>query len=106
MSETLLEAGGLACLRAGRLVFSGLSFRLDAGEALILTGPNGSGKSSLLRLVAGLVPAFAGTLYWTGAPGSVTYLGHQDAVKPALTPRETLCFWAAAAGTAPDAVTI
>src|SRR5690242_19865149 len=63
MSATLLKAGCLACLRSGRLVFAGLSFRLNAGEALVLTGPNGSGKSSLLRLVAGLVPAFrdAGT---------------------------------------------
>ncbi|KGM33582.1 ATP-binding cassette domain-containing protein, partial [Inquilinus limosus] len=83
--EPLLTADGLACLRGGRLVFAGLSFRLEAGEALVLTGPNGSGKSSLLRLVAGLVPAFAGTLGWTGAPGSIAYLGHQDAVKSALT---------------------
>ena len=93
-----LQADDLACLRGGRLVFVGLSFRLGAGEALVLTGPNGSGKSSLLRLVAGLVPAFAGTLDWTGAPGSIAYLGHQDAVKPALTPRETLRFWGAASG--------
>ena len=61
-----LQADDLACLRGGRLVFVGLSFRLGAGEALVLTGPNGSGKSSLLRLVAGLVPTFAGTLDWTG----------------------------------------
>src|SRR5215470_2128306 len=58
------------------------------------------------RLVAGLVPAFAGTLDWTGAPGSMAYLGHQDAVKPALTPRETLRFWGTAAGAAPDAAAI
>ncbi|MGO4126246.1 heme ABC exporter ATP-binding protein CcmA [Inquilinus sp. YAF38] len=95
-----LSATDLACLRGGRLVFAGLSFRLDAGEALVLTGPNGSGKSSLLRLVAGLVPAFAGRLDWTGAPGSIAYLGHQDAVKPALTVREALRSWAAMAGTA------
>jgi heme exporter protein A len=101
-----LTADDLACLRGGRLVFAGLSFRLDAGEALVLTGPNGSGKSSLLRLVAGLVPVFAGRLDWTGAPGSIAYLGHQDAVKPALTPRETLRFWGATAGAAPDAATI
>jgi heme exporter protein A len=106
MSATLLKASCLACLRGGRLVFASLSFRLDAGEALVLTGPNGSGKSSLLRLVAGLVPAFAGTLDWTGAPGSIAYLGHHDAVKPALTPRETLRFWGAAAGAAPDAAAI
>ena len=93
---------GLACLRGGRLVFAGLSFRLDPGEALVLTGPNGSGKSSLLRLVAGLVPAFAGRLDWTGAPGSIAYLGHQDAVKPALTVREALRIWAAMAGAAAE----
>jgi heme exporter protein A len=101
-----LDADDLACLRGGRLVFAGLSFRLAAGEALVLTGPNGSGKSSLLRLVAGLVPAFAGTLDWTGAPGSIAYLGHQDAVKPALTPRESLRFWAATAGAVPTAAGI
>ena len=106
MSATLLRADCLACLRGGRLVFADLSFRLDAGEALVLTGPNGSGKSSLLRLVAGLVPAFAGVLDWTGAPGSIAYLGHQDAVKAALTPRETLRFWGAVAGAAPDAAAI
>jgi heme exporter protein A len=106
MSATLLKADCLACLRGGRLVFAGLSFRLDAGEALVLTGPNGSGKSSLLRLVAGLVPAYAGTLNWSGAPGSIAYLGHQDAVKPALTPRETLRFWGAVCGAAPKAAAI
>jgi heme exporter protein A len=106
MSATLLKADRLACLRGGRLVFADLSFRLDVGEALVLTGPNGSGKSSLLRLVAGLVPAFAGTLEWIGAPGSIAYLGHQDAVKPTLTARETLRFWGAVAGTAPDPAAI
>jgi heme exporter protein A len=88
------------------MVFSGLSFHLSEGEALVLTGPNGSGKSSLLRLVAGLVPTFSGTLEWTGAPGSIAYLGHQDAVKPTLTARETLRFWGAVAGAAPDAAAI
>ncbi|WP_026872568.1 heme ABC exporter ATP-binding protein CcmA [Inquilinus limosus] len=98
MPEPTLTADGLACLRGGRLVFADLSFRLDSGGALVLTGPNGSGKSSLLRLVAGLVPPFAGRLDWTGGPGSIAYLGHQDAVKPALTPRESLRIWAALSG--------
>ena len=50
-----LLASDLACVRGGRRVFSGLSFAVGAGEALLVTGPNGAGKSSLLRVVAGLV---------------------------------------------------
>ena len=100
------EVRDLSLVRGDRLLFDGIGFGLARGEAMLLRGPNGSGKSSLLRLVAGLVPAFTGTLDWTGAPGSIAYLGHQDAVKPALTPRETLRFWGAAAGAAPDAAAI
>jgi thiamine transport system ATP-binding protein len=37
------------------------------GEILALLGPSGCGKSSLLRAVAGLEPAAAGTVAWDGA---------------------------------------
>lgn len=98
-----LAGEALACRRGERLVFSGLSLRLAAGAAMIVTGANGSGKSSLLRLLATLLRPAAGRLLWGGAaiaadPGpyraSIHYLGHLDAIKPALTPRETLEFWA------------
>ncbi len=101
---------GLTCLRGDRLVFAGLDFRVGPGEALFLLGPNGSGKSSLLRLMAGLLRPFAGRLEWDGAPTSdepdlhrarIHYVGHHDAVKPVLTARENLAFWAAMGG-APD----
>src|SRR5262249_11859355 len=81
----------LACRRGERLVFSGLSFALPPGGALVLTGPNGSGKSSLLRLMAGLIRPDAGALSWDGIPVSndpvahrarLHFIGHQDAVKP------------------------
>lgn len=36
------------------------------GEVLALLGPSGCGKSSLLRAVAGLEPAAAGTVAWDG----------------------------------------
>lgn len=98
-----LAADGLGCRRGGRLVFAGLSFRLPPGGALVLTGPNGSGKSSLLRLLAGLLAPQAGTLSWDGIPvdacrdayrRALTYVGHLDAVKPALPARDNLVFWA------------
>jgi heme exporter protein A len=92
----------LACRRGERLVFAGLSFRLAAGETLLLRGPNGSGKSSLLRCMAGLLAPISGTQTWDGQPvaadadghrARLRYLGHQDAVKPALTVVENLGFW-------------
>jgi heme exporter protein A len=91
-----IEAANLSCERGGRLVFSGVSFRLRAGQLLAVTGPNGSGKSSLLRLLAGLIRPQAGSLEirGTSSEDAVThYLGHADALKPALTFRETLRFW-------------
>ena len=102
-----LVGEGLACRRGERLVFAGLGCRLPAGGALVLTGSNGSGKSSLLRLLATLLAPAAGRLSWGGASISddtaryrmlIHYVGHLDAVKPALTPRETLRFWAALRG--------
>jgi heme exporter protein A len=100
--EALMRLIGadLACIRGGREVFAGLAFSVDAGEALLVTGPNGAGKSSLLRLVAGLVQRAQGQLMLEGGDGDRTigeqshYLGHQDALKPALSVRENLAFWA------------
>lgn len=95
-----LSADHLACERGGRLVFRGLSFRVAAGEALLVTGRNGAGKSSLLRMIAGLVRVAAGKLALDGGEPDATigeqahYLGHLDALKPALTVAENLRFWA------------
>jgi heme exporter protein A len=97
----------LACRRGERVIFAGASFRVPPGGALYLTGANGSGKSSLLRLVAGLLRPASGRLLWgTTAVGvdfathhsRLHYVGHQDALKAAMTPREMLAFWAALRG--------
>ncbi len=101
-TDSLLAGESLGCVRGDRPVFAGLDFRLEPGGALLLTGPNGSGKSSLLRILAGLLPPAAGVLRWRGRPveeaepphtSELHYLGHQDALKPALTVRENLAFW-------------
>ncbi len=55
-----LVAENLILERGGRTVVDGLSFRLEGGEALLLTGPNGSGKTTLLRALAGFLRAGCG----------------------------------------------
>ncbi|MEI6419486.1 MAG: heme ABC exporter ATP-binding protein CcmA [Sphingomonadales bacterium] len=81
----------LACQRGGRLLFSGLGFRCDPGGAVQLLGPNGTGKSSLLRQLAGLLPAAAGRIDGGGARG---FLGHEVALKWSRPLGEELRFWA------------
>ncbi|MEC3948831.1 heme ABC exporter ATP-binding protein CcmA [Sphingobium sp. HWE2-09] len=66
MTGAALRLDGLACLRGGRMLFRGVNLTLAAGGGALLTGPNGVGKSSLLRVIAGLLPAFAGTVARTG----------------------------------------
>ena len=89
----------ISCVRGGREVFSGLGFEATAGEALAVTGPNGSGKTSLLRLIAGLITVARGSIRLEGGEADLTlpeqshYLGHRDAIKPALSVSENLTFW-------------
>jgi len=99
----MLSAHDLACWRGERAVFSDLSFELQSAGALLLTGANGAGKSSLLRVLAGLIAAAEGRLYWNGEDAladrvaharRLRYLSHADALKPSLTARENLGFHA------------
>ena len=64
-----LSATNLACRRGDRLLFRGLSFALEAGEALHVTGANGIGKTTLIRTLAGLTTPFAGEVEHEGAIG-------------------------------------
>jgi heme exporter protein A len=108
----MLIGRDLAAFRGERLVFRDLRFDAAPGSALTLLGPNGAGKSTLLRLIAGLVRAEAGSLIWgdqdvlgdtVAQARLVAYLGHQDAVKPGLTPLENLAFPARLSGRDPHA---
>jgi heme exporter protein A len=90
---------GVRCVRGGREVFSSLDFEASAGRALAVTGRNGSGKTSLLRLIGGLLIPAGGSIVLEGGDAELTlgeqahYLGHRDALKPALSVAENLAFW-------------
>jgi heme exporter protein A len=94
-----LSGSGVRCVRGGRDVFSGLDFEASSGEALAVIGANGSGKTSLLRMIAGLLVIAGGSIGLEGGESELTlpeqahYLGHRDALKPALSVLENLSFW-------------
>ncbi|MXO74601.1 heme ABC exporter ATP-binding protein CcmA [Altererythrobacter aerius] len=85
-----LAVQNLACRRGDRLLFAGLSFALAPGEAMQIAGPNGTGKSSLLRIVAGLLPAFDGMIEREGA---VALVDERPALDEHRTTGEGLAFW-------------
>lgn len=92
----------LGISRATQEIVSGISFELNAGDALIVTGENGSGKSTTLRGIAGLLPLSQGYVRLLDETGKqfegetreyCHYLGHQNSMKAALTVSENLDFW-------------
>jgi heme exporter protein A len=103
----MLESHNLAARRGNTRLFAGLSFRVEPGQALIVTGANGSGKTTLLRIVAGFSAAVSGEIRWNGTPlapfdpalrAVAAFAGHQTALKDELTTEENLASLVALSG--------
>ena len=95
-----LAVRSLACERNGRQLFSNLDFAIAPGDYVELRGPNGSGKSSLLRVLAGLLPASGGSISFGEKPMTdedahipLHFIAHDAAMKAAMTVAENLQFW-------------
>jgi heme exporter protein A len=99
MKECRLTAKDLACRRGERLLFARLSLELAGGQALQVAGPNGMGKSSLIRLLAGLMRPFAGTVE---RQGTLALVDERPALDEHQPLGAALAFWGALdKGTAP-----
>ncbi|MGL4441941.1 MAG: heme ABC exporter ATP-binding protein CcmA [Bosea sp. (in: a-proteobacteria)] len=98
-ATSTLTASDLACRRNERSLFTGLSFSVAGGEGLALTGPNGIGKTSLLRILAGLLRAEAGSVSMSPTmpdidlPQRNIFVSSRDPLKGALSVRELLEGW-------------
>lgn len=120
MASWVLTAMDLACQKAQRTLFEGVSFSVPAGSWLHIEGGNGCGKTSLLRILCGLSLAARGQVIWP-APGNTEsarssssstsahlrpdrsvlhYIGHALGLKPDLSACENLCADAQVSGLA------
>jgi len=86
-----LRLESLGCVRGDRALFTGLELALGAGDAALVTGPNGAGKTSLLRVIAGLLPAQSGTVEIEGA---LAFAGEQTALDREQPLERALLYWA------------
>ncbi|MDN3646037.1 heme ABC exporter ATP-binding protein CcmA [Pontixanthobacter aestiaquae] len=90
MQACSLSATNLACRRGDRVLFRGLGLELKASEALHITGNNGIGKTSLMRILAGLLRQFDGSVEHSGTLGLVD---EKPALDPQLRLESALHFW-------------
>ncbi len=118
MASWVLTAMDLACQKAQRTLFEGVSFSVPSGSWLHIEGGNGCGKTSLLRILCGLAPATRGQVIWPAPdPSSIGtasasasasasspdrsvlhYIGHALGLKPDMSACDNLCFDAEVSG--------
>ncbi|WP_352888092.1 heme ABC exporter ATP-binding protein CcmA [Sinimarinibacterium thermocellulolyticum] len=90
----MLKIDRLSLSRGDRVLFSGLSLSLSAGELLHVRGANGCGKTSLLEALAGLRRVASGVIRTQPDPLPLHWIGHRNALSASLSPLQNLEFWA------------
>lgn len=90
MQDCSLSAHEIACRRGDRILFRGVHLSLAAGDALHITAANGVGKSSLMRILAGLLLPYDGTV---SSDGAIGLLDERPALDPQVSLADALQFW-------------
>lgn len=86
----LMCTSDLACERDLRVLYSGLTLSVKAGELWHVKGCNGAGKTTLLRQLAGLHPVDIGKVLYPQTSIKIIYIGHKLGLKEQLTADENL----------------
>jgi ABC-type polysaccharide/polyol phosphate transport system ATPase subunit len=73
-----------------------ITFNVERGEVFAILGGNGAGKSSLLKILAGVIPATKGTSKVNGRIAPMLELG--AAFHPEMTGAENVLFYSALMG--------
>ncbi len=67
---------------------TGINLTINDGDFLSVSGPNGSGKTSLLKIMAGLMRPFKGTVLWQAF--NFGFVSQQQILLPELTIKENI----------------
>ena len=99
---SFFEIKNISCIRGNKLLFKNLNFKINNKELLVIKGANGSGKTTLLKILSGLLKPISGSIIVNKKDMNLLkdeyfkyfeYIGHENAIKTALTVRENLNFY-------------
>ena len=99
---SFFEIKNISCIRGNKLLFKNLNFKINNKELLVIKGANGSGKTTLLKILSGLLNPISGSIIVNKKNINLSkdeyfkqfeYIGHENAIKSALTVRENLNFY-------------
>jgi heme exporter protein A len=98
----VLSVTNLSVVKRDRLLFENLNFAVEQGGLLYVKGQNGAGKTSMLRVLAGLVVADCGNVFFCqqnikdyreNFHQNLVYFGHKLGISLALSAVENLQYW-------------
>jgi heme exporter protein A len=98
----VLSVTNLSVVKRDRLLFENLNFAVEQGGLLYVKGQNGAGKTSMLRVLAGLVEADCGNVFFSqqnikdcreNYHQNLVYFGHKLGINQTLSAVENLQYW-------------